>query len=972
MVNEDIKRATDYVAQIVWRLETLQYRSRFDETTGETKRLPTKIRRFANGIPRDIALPVLHVLATGSPYTGKNLFNGEGSDEEFTSTGVYIRKDVTLDTGSRKDATYTIVQDLRLRGCPDDMAVGDTVSCSRESYSEYKWEETTAELPSDAAPEQGVTWQVTDITRSSETDLFSYRIRKTVAITQHTEPVTVQCDRRKTVTLETWNNVYGNPETGFEFDDIRNSGLAIDVPACSETAGETVSVRVSQNEDCTYQISVERTVAHQGFESEYLRYKDRFRTEFSDTVDGEVHGLGKTGVEASGGKITRYESHQNDDGTWRNQTTVTTEQRVTDSDRQVTVTPRFTSTRWTDTSVGAGANASVLKGYYGSYKSTKTPGGLFTNEYVTYDPSYGTLAKTGDVTIFARTLSDDDTIRDFEPGVFAESAFAARDGKTFQKTYTKDDTTGVVTRRVMVRTELSVDDAVKTVTNTLLGSTLEVTHRNLKGTLPDVPNLGTVTYRKTDGGLTDVERRTFIAPTSDVALGQTQAKTVYETRDVSETVLSQGSPSPIPVEAAGGGRHSEVSFAVDPQTGVSRATFKTTKEKHVPVSSISVSKTLRNTVTRTVESNSTNAGMGTPVPGSIGTVVEKTLNPGGSVTITTTTKTVNTDVGTVRSSCSQTAIEHTDVQEIIAGRGPMAIGSRHAAGAGDGRYHQVEYMIDDDNVVTRRDTTVQETSRTVQKLYRSSHLETTNQEEYLSRHDVPPKQVSKLKETCSISSSLTKGGNYNVVSETVIAKPSWWEDTLGVDPTGMNVNEPVKSFGGFTYKIGFRNCEESQVNGFLKQVMDRMSRVANYYPKREPFINRMINEFGLYDGSVGFNAREDLINGMAAPSDYKFSTSSDYTRVSIQVIPNSDVGYFSSEDDLSFVKVVQRTKCHLRSGRGDEGNMEQALGELSGAVVSGAASVSTGPNFTYNIQWETIDSIKVEMVSGETIHEGGE
>lgn len=851
MVDEDIKRAADYAAQIVWRLETLQYRSRFNEQTGETTRLPTKIRRFANGLPRDLALPVLHVIANGSPYTGKNLFNGEGSDDEFVSTGVYIRKDQTLDAGSRKDATYTIVQDLRLRDSTDELSVGDSVSCSRESYSDYRWDEVTAGLPPDAVPEQGVVWQVTDVRREADTELFSYHIRKSVAVTQHTDPVVTQCDKRRTVTTEIWDNVYGGPDTGYECDSVRNGGAPIAIPECSESAGETVSVRVSQNEDCTYQIIIERAISRQGFESEYLRYKDRFRIEASDTVDGQSEGLSKSGVEVSGGVMMRYESHQNDDGTWRNTVTMTMERQVQESDRQVTVTPRYTATKWTDTSVGAPADAGILNGYYGSYKSTKTPGGLFTNEYVTYAPSTGAAAEAGEVTVFARTRSTEDVIQDFEDGVLEPGSFMAGGGVTRQRTYTKDDTTGLVTRRVA-----------------------------------------------------------------------------------------------------------------------------TTTEQHVARSSVTVAKSLRSVVTKTTEANKTDDNMDPPETGSlgIGTTVEKTLNPGGSVTVTTTTKSPNTDIGAIRRLCANTATEHTDTAETVIDGG-MPSDSHlldNVASPVDGKYAQTEYTLDDDNVVTKRETTVQEHNRTFFKGFRANHLETSVHEESTSAEEEPAGESNRgsilsLGTTETVTATLTKGGHYDTVTETVQAKEVWWEDEVGYADftSGMDKADAV---GDYCYKIGFRNCSEEKVEELRTKVYDKMksANVKTRYPFRTPFINRMVNEFGLFDGSVGFNGREERYSGGGVSDTGPFKADADYTKTTYQVIPNSPEGYFQGDDDMKFIQVKRVTSCHVRSGRGKD-NMEDAFADLNSQQVVGDVQVSTGAGYSYSLSWETADEIAVSLVSGSNL-----
>ena len=110
----EMERARAYAESIVWRLETLQSRSRYNIDTGELKRLPTRLRRFSNGIPQDNVASTLAALEAMAPYRGV-VYNGEDDlDREYRPTVTLIRKDNSMRSGG--DATYTIVQDLLLAG----------------------------------------------------------------------------------------------------------------------------------------------------------------------------------------------------------------------------------------------------------------------------------------------------------------------------------------------------------------------------------------------------------------------------------------------------------------------------------------------------------------------------------------------------------------------------------------------------------------------------------------------------------------------------------------------------------------------------------------------------------------------------------------------------------------------------------------------------------------------------------------
>lgn len=92
----DMERAEAYVADMVWRLEVLQSRSRYNVKTGELKRLPTRLRRFCNGIPQDNVATTLMVLESKAPYSGV-VYNGEDDlDNEYRPTRTMIKKDQSL------------------------------------------------------------------------------------------------------------------------------------------------------------------------------------------------------------------------------------------------------------------------------------------------------------------------------------------------------------------------------------------------------------------------------------------------------------------------------------------------------------------------------------------------------------------------------------------------------------------------------------------------------------------------------------------------------------------------------------------------------------------------------------------------------------------------------------------------------------------------------------------------------------
>ena len=251
------------MARAKWRLQTMQHRTRRNARTGEDTKLPTRIRRFLNGTPVGMKDAVLAVLADSAPYASPVYDCEKTEGLSYRPTNTFIRKDGPEHTTGGKDPTYTIIQDLLLvdaRG--DSLGTRSESSCSRLSETEYVWD--AAEVADADVGGQGVSYEVVNVSRDRETDLFSYQLRRVVALTQHSPAQVVECDSRHTATEETWDNLYGGPGA-FRKDgeSSHGAGAAVAIPEpCSSPDGTTVAVDTRQNADCTYRVVVRTSVAH--------------------------------------------------------------------------------------------------------------------------------------------------------------------------------------------------------------------------------------------------------------------------------------------------------------------------------------------------------------------------------------------------------------------------------------------------------------------------------------------------------------------------------------------------------------------------------------------------------------------------------------------------------------------------------------------------------------------------------------
>lgn len=385
-MSDEISHAKKVMLDLVWRLEILQHRARYNVRTGAIITLPTRIRRFANAHPQDLTASVLAELVAAAPYSGV-VYNGddEGDALLYRPTSTYIRKDDTLKTGTR-DHTYTIVQDLVLIDeSGDSLGIADASSCSRVTTSVYRWDEGDVEDCPDGS--QGVSYRITGVSRDKETDLFSYQVERSVAVTQHMPEKTSLCDGEKTVTVETWDNVYGglSDDDPFRFNgtDLKHpetGGNELGLPdPCESATGEKVEIQVSENDDCTFKVIVQRTTSKQR-DAEYTRYRDQFFVRMSDTVENARADFTAeekaAGREYSGGLKTTLESRANPDGTFTKKVSTERERPVSDAvvEKQmtlrglrVTTTNRHQSVPYPSTDLLVGQ----------SVRNEKTEGGLY-------------------------------------------------------------------------------------------------------------------------------------------------------------------------------------------------------------------------------------------------------------------------------------------------------------------------------------------------------------------------------------------------------------------------------------------------------------------------------------------------------------------------------------------------------------------------------------------------------------------
>ena len=838
------QRAVDYVKNAVdrWRLETLQYRCRYSLKTGKLKKLPTQLRRFINSVPVDIVNDVLETLAASCPYKG-TVFNLE--DDEglvYRPTRTMIRKDASLQSNT-KDATYTIIQDLQLiDGTTDVFGYQDSSSCSQMSTAEYHWDESDVVDCPDGS--QGVVYQIADISRDPNTDLFTYRIRKIQALTQHMGPYVARCNIDSVVTVETWDNVYGS-EGAYTWDPVADHGngakIVLPVP-CDHAEGTSYEISVTENPDCTFKIAVQKTVAKNVPGMEYMRYRDQYQIKTSDTDKNASAPLSKNGVEYSNGAMTEYQSRHNPDGSWDNVVAVNTERPVAKSTVEYTVGTRFTVSRWTDTNQGAAAAGLPAGAKFGSYKFTKTPGGLFTNEYASYTKAdKQNLGLECLDTAFLHTHVAQATA-DFSSDYHVP---AAKDGIVRRRTYNVDDY-GICTQADETRTEHTVDSSQVSYTVTPLGVIAETRDRSESPEKTKAmealiaayspANIGrSLSYSLTDGKLYDLSYRKITL--NPDAFTQSQcSQTVFEHVD-SET--RAGGKLGNHVDTAGGGVFRRSETRLDDATGAVLTTSQKTVELPVSMAQRSVEVTNRATRVTVLDRNQkTTTSITTATKP--GQVDARTENDGASVNVQTTSVTPNAGA-LVNRGCTKTSMHHQHFAETVAESAASV--DEHVEAAHDGIVKRTDVSVDDQGVPVRRDSVDEEIteeykSRRAKNIFEEVVVNTTFSNATNISDPVP---VFTQGQVTTVESQLTDGKHYNTVQSTVKASPQHWIDDIAAGGSRQ-----------ITYT--FRNFKESEVETAKLWILTQADAIAAADTSSNltirPSIRRTLNDYQLYDGVV--------------------------------------------------------------------------------------------------------------------------
>lgn len=692
-----------------WRLEILQKRIRAnaDGTPKEGKEVPLRIRRFLKGIPWAQVHDAIRYLISKSPYEDV-IYNGLKLDGKYRPTLTQWRRDDQEQVGGNAQGSYTLIQDLiEVTDGKDSASAPSSDSCSETVETEWVWDSPEIEeLP--YSSEQGVTYAIQQV-RRNEDGTFDYAIVKRVARTQVSDETVVQCDEYETVFATVYDNVYGGI-AGEPFRDDAGNPVAVPQPCEDREAGVLVQIQKSQNPDCTFRLTVQRTVAKEKVQatetSKTLRgvqtttvtrnndervpetglgIGDRVRNELQP--DGlytttetrkSAEDVGDTGAQcertvfehqhtklsnvaerpedeapqAGGGKTYEKTVRVTDEGTFDVSERTTTEQYVGSARVVRHKTMRGITVSVTDRNT---SNSSTSVTNVGDrVEVEETPGGLYNRTVTTVSGTpVGTIGHECARTVFEHAHTDTSNVAK-DPG---KEASSAGNGKTFRRTVRMTDE-GTYDVSEETTEELDPGVARHSMRKTLRGITETEFHRNTGDSSVSVLNVGDeVVVERTPGGRFNRSvTRISSQSVGDIASGcQT---TIFEHQDSVTTNSATGdvgSHAP----AAGGGKTYERTVRMTDE-GSFDVTERTTLEQGVNDAVVVKRRTLRGVVESVTHRNVED---GSAEVTEIGDEVRVEKTPGGLYNRTETHVGYEA-AGEIARGCSDVVAEHTDTNTV--------------------------------------------------------------------------------------------------------------------------------------------------------------------------------------------------------------------------------------------------------------------------------------------------------------------
>lgn len=817
-ISAEARRWVDSI-ESKWRLQVLTVKFRLN-AKGEKVELPTRIRRFVEGIPHALVDEAIRYLISLAPYRGI-IYNGVPIEGEYRPTLTQWMRDnndnIHTAGKGQNDGTYTLVQDLIEHDLWDRYGTPSSVSCSEEVVAEYVWDAPDVEELPVVGDMQGVTYAIQGVQRG-EDGTFSYSLVKRTAKTQHLPKHVTRTDRMQTVEVEGWKSVYGDFETGWRDE----AGTPLDIPVASQTQGVIVVMQYSLQPDCTYDISAETTTSNPVKVTRETQ-KTLYQHEATDGLYGQRSALSDA-PKASGGVIKTHANQLQPDGTYHTSEKTLREQNVLNSEVRVTHDYRGLVRTVTNKGQSSAPSLSVSLGESVSYQ--RTPGNLYdvTTVSRTYQKHVGAVS-------CKQTIYQHDHTESAGSASLFSGHVAKASGGVIKSVQSRVDQEGFITTEDGTVTELPVESSRKTVTATPFGlvTTVVDTNQSAAAKTSGLSVGESVQVEKTPGGLYTNTYTNFTPRL--YRQGMSCGKTLFEHK---HSTTSSVSAFPTDHVAAAGEGYTYSRTAQVQSDGSVVQTDSTDAELHVPVFSVSASRTAHTVRTTTAYKNAPSSQ--TTKLSSPGDAYSYQRTPGGRYDGQVTR--VAAAPGAEDSTCAKTVFQHDHSTTTYS----TAPGTREATAAGGGVTYQVSVRQDNEGLyacTSQKSTELQESYRKS-----SSSSQFTDQSTETTKNSSESPQDSSFSEGSIVTreGTRTPGGRWDLTTTTNTAKAADWD--YEVDTNWF-----------YSYTIQFRN----QKQNFIDTAIEKCKTKLRLWCNQDTMAARLpssysispsaqLNDYGLYDG----------------------------------------------------------------------------------------------------------------------------
>ena len=486
---ERMKQAEAFISNSAWKVLSVKSARSLNLTIPPA----TSSVWYTKGIIHTCLREVVELLAKQSKVIDPVLDGAVLEGEWYHHTAMWRR-----DGGEQsKDGSFTLFRYMGPESSGFEVVTES--GCTTRTSIRFVWDSILIEEPPAAA--QGFERQIGGASRDPESNLYTYYVATTEALTYHTTAFITSDDTFQTTYRESWTGLRGTKAAPTDSD-----GNSVTIPSPTADAnGTTVQVSwVHNDRNCTWNVSVDKQVAKTGVVASVSCSKDQFAEQDSTQTSAQAAALGHAPAPAAGVSTT-HRSQSRPDGKFDN--TLATNKELNVLLARLSRQEDLFSSQTARVDRGQTAAPAAPSATGGTIISTgyeKSPGMLFSNSTnTTVEKPVENAQVTKAASIFETSESVAGRSLAAEP-----AAPVAGDGKT-QTTSVSKTPGDMKNVQVNTRQEITVAEARVAEQRNLFGYRKNSLTRSTPDAIPlasSADGVGiSVNSSKTDGGWSNVE-----------------------------------------------------------------------------------------------------------------------------------------------------------------------------------------------------------------------------------------------------------------------------------------------------------------------------------------------------------------------------------------------------------------------------------------------------------------------------------